>query len=265
MASIPAVPVIKRAPKYGVTSRRDTWWRPQLLTVLGLGSFILYSTWAALQGGDYRFGPYLSPFYSPELLGAEGWFGDFPDWWPGLLASPALLILGGPLTFRTTCYYYRKAYYRSFFADPPACAVQGFKRGYGGETKLFIFQNLHRFAFYIAVGFIVLLTYDAVEAFFFDGAFGIGLGTLIMCANVFFLSLYTFSCHSCRHLVGGSLNSFYKARFGIQRYKLWKIISKINEHHMLYAWCSLISVGVTDIYIRLLATGTISSEPRLFG
>jgi len=30
---------------------------------LGLSTFIVYSTWAALQGQHFRFGPYLSPFY----------------------------------------------------------------------------------------------------------------------------------------------------------------------------------------------------------
>ena len=35
--------------------------------------------------------------------------------------NPALLVLPFPLTFRLTCYYYRKAYYRAFFWSPPAC------------------------------------------------------------------------------------------------------------------------------------------------
>jgi len=38
------------------------------------------------------------------------------------LLSPAFLILIGPLSFRLTCYYYRKAYYRSFWLAPVACA-----------------------------------------------------------------------------------------------------------------------------------------------
>jgi hypothetical protein len=40
-----------------------------LAVFLGLSAFIVYSTWAAMQGPHYRFGPYLSPFYSPELFG----------------------------------------------------------------------------------------------------------------------------------------------------------------------------------------------------
>ena len=72
----------------------------------------------------------------------------FPSWWPWFLpASPAFLILAFPGSFRFTCYYYRKAYYRSFAATPPACAVSALpQKKYKGETALLIFQNLHRYA-----------------------------------------------------------------------------------------------------------------------
>ena len=83
--------------------------------------------------------------------------------------SPALLILGGPLGFRATCYYYRKAYYRAFFLDPPACAVsESGSRNYRGETSFpFILQNLHRYFFYLAILFLCFLWYDAILAFRF--------------------------------------------------------------------------------------------------
>ena len=73
-----------------------------------------------------RFGPYLSPFYSPELFGdsPHSWFGPKPGVWPAWLPfSPALLILPIPGFFRLTCYYYRGAYYKAFWADPPSCTV----------------------------------------------------------------------------------------------------------------------------------------------
>ena len=35
-----------------------------------------------------------------------------------------ILVAWVPLGFRGTCYYYRKAYYRAFFWDPPACAIE---------------------------------------------------------------------------------------------------------------------------------------------
>ena len=43
-----------------------------------------------------RFGPYLSPFYSPEIFGSSphSWFGPKPGFWPGWMPwSPAFLIL----------------------------------------------------------------------------------------------------------------------------------------------------------------------------
>jgi len=99
---------------FGQTMRPDLWWVQPLFVFLGLGAFVVYSTWAALQGRNYYFGPYLSPFYSPEVFGASphSWFGPKPGWWPAwLLFSPALLVLWAPGGFRLTCYYYRGAYY----------------------------------------------------------------------------------------------------------------------------------------------------------
>ena len=47
---------------FGATKRADNWWIQPLFVFLGLSSFIVYATWAALQGQHFRFGPYLSPF-----------------------------------------------------------------------------------------------------------------------------------------------------------------------------------------------------------
>jgi hypothetical protein len=177
-------------------------------------------------------------------------------WWK---FSPALLILAGPLGFRATCYYYRKAYYRAFFFDPPACAVgEPANRKYQGETKFpFILQNIHRYFFYLAVVFILFLWHDVIKAFSFDGHFGVGLGTLVLTTNVILLTLYTFSCHSLRHLAGGKLDCFSCATFGKPRHGAWRGVSFLNERHMLLAWCSLISVGSADFYVRLVASGAI--------
>jgi len=66
---MPTIDVPLEQVRFGQTARRDFWWVTPLLTFLGFSGFIVYSTWAAFQGSNYRFGPYLSPFYSPELLG----------------------------------------------------------------------------------------------------------------------------------------------------------------------------------------------------
>src|SRR5262249_47990914 len=149
----------------------------------------------------FTYGPYLSPFYSPYID------ASFAKGWP-IALTPAMLILPGPASFRLTCYYYRKAYYRAFAMDPPACAVgERNAHRYNGETKLLLFQNLHRFALYVAIGFIVFLAHDA-----FEGVFGwkdgihVGVGSLVMILNVVLLAGYTFGCHSFRHLIGGSVN-----------------------------------------------------------
>jgi hypothetical protein len=106
----------------------------------------------------------------------------------------------------------------------------------------------------VAVVFICLLTWDALLAFRFPDGIGLGVGTIVMWINVIFLAGYTFSCHSCRHLCGGSVNVFSKAP---ARYGLWRFITRLNERHPLFAWLSLVSVGSTDLYIRLVSMGII--------
>jgi hypothetical protein len=239
---------------FGSTLRRDAWWLEILPVIIVLGGFGVYATWRAFEGKFYAWGPYLSPFYSPLI-------DENHHWWK---LSPALLILAGPLGFRATCYYYRKAYYRAFFLDPPGCAVGEGRRSYSGETKFpFILQNIHRYFLYLAILFLGFLWYDAVRGFFFDGQFGIGVGSLVLLANVILLSTYTLSCHSLRHLAGGKLDCFSCATFGKPRHGAWRRLSFLNERHMLFAWMSLFSVGLADFYIRLVASGAIG-DPRLF-
>jgi hypothetical protein len=243
------------------TLRRDLWWAEPLAIVVVLGSFVAYSTWAALQNAHYYVAPYLSPFYSPCLYATclhPTFGGGLPEIrLPGIgILSPAFLILIGPLSFRLTCYYYRKAYYRSFWWAPPACAVRDARAGYSGETGFpLILQNVHRYTWYVAVLFIVVLTWDALLAFRFPDGLGVGVGTLVMWANVVLLALYTFSCHSCRHLCGGGLDVFSTAPV---RHRLWQAVTRLNERHPLYAWVSLFGVGLTDLYVRLLSMGVVA-------
>jgi hypothetical protein len=243
----------------GPSLRKDAWWVEPMLTVIILSSFIAYATWRAFEGKAYEWGAYLSPFYSPFF--DVGWAKA-----AGLsFFTPAMLILPGPASFRLTCYYYRKAYYRAFAWDPPACAVgERAPHRYNGETKLLLFQNLHRYALYVAIIFLVVLWKDAIEAIigWKDGAH-VGVGTLVMFTNCILLTGYTFGCHSFRHLIGGGVNSYSKATLGGMRLGLWKLVSVLNERHQRFAWSSLFSVALTDLYIRLVATGVIT-DTRLF-
>jgi hypothetical protein len=238
----------------GATLRRDAWWVEILPVIVVLGGFGLYATLRAFEGKFYEWGPYLSPFYSPLIDRNHHWW----KW------SPAILILGGPLTFRATCYYYRKAYYRAFFLDPPACAVGESRHSYCGETTFpYILQNLHRYALYLAIIFLAFLWKDAFLAFFFDGKFGVGVGTLVLFVNIILLTTYTFSCHSLRHLVGGKLDCFSCSAFGKPRHTAWRWLTFLNERHMLFAWVSLFSVGLADFYVRLVSSGAIH-DVRIF-
>jgi hypothetical protein len=238
----------------GATLRTDAWWLEPLLVVLVLGAFAVYSTWAALQNAHYYAAPYLSPFYSP-CLAKSCQHVSVPlvgSWWN---LSPAFLILWIPGGFRATCYYYRKAYYRSFFGSPPGCAVRDVARRYSGETRFpFLLQNVHRYFFWLSLPVLAFLWYDAILAFNFGGRFGMGFGTVVLLVNAALLSLYSLSCHSCRHLCGGHANVFSKAP---TKHSLWCAVSRLNERHMLFAWISLIGVGLTDVYVRLLSMGII--------
>ncbi len=263
-----------RPPIAAGNLRKDAWWALPTTVFIVLSAFVIYSTWAALQNAHYFAAPYLSPFYSPCISAKclEPTFGagvGLPEFSLPIIGivSPALLILWGPGLFRLSCYYYRKAYYRSFWMSPPACAVPDGHKRYTGETRFpLILQAFHRYTWYVAVLFIVFLTWDAIRAFSFPlegggSAFGIGVGTLVLWINVILLGLYTFSCHSCRHVCGGNVNQFSKAR---ARYSIWSVVSKLNEKHPNVAWFSLIWVGLTDLYIRLVSMGVIHDFRIIF-
>jgi len=256
--------------RFGETERRDFWWLPPLGTLLVLLAFIVYATWAAFQGDHYHWGPYISPFYSPEVFGdsQHSWFGPKPSWWPAwLLFSPALFILWAPGGFRLTCYYYRGAYYKGFWADPPSCAVGEPRTDYRGERSFpLVLQNLHRYFLYLALLFLFVLATDVWEGCWFTDlstgrtVFGVGIGTLVLAVNVCLLGGYTLSCHSLRHLVGGCLDEIAKAPLRCQMYRG---VSCLNRRHMAWAWASLFWVAFSDVYVRMLSLG-YWSDWRIF-
>ena len=243
---------------FGDTDRKDLWWLPPLSIFLGLSTFIVYATFRVFYNADYvvdnETSAYLlSPLYSPLFL-----LPGLPAW-----VSPAMLVLWAPGGFRLTCYYYRKAYYRSFAMDPVACSVSEKKKNYKGETRLLLIQNIHRYFMYLALVFIVILSVDFVHSVIWPDGFGISIGSLVILGTVVLLGLYTFSCHSLRHLVGGKIDCYSCVAFGKARHSAWKGVSKINKSHMYWAWTSLFMVGFADLYIWLVSSGVIT-DFRIF-
>jgi hypothetical protein len=255
-------------------ARKDNYRAEPLLVAIVFLAFVVYVTYRTFENQFFIAGPLLSPLYSPMILTKWTLFGKH--------ISPAIFILPVPLLFRTTCYYYRKAYYRAFFMDPHACGVKEpfARKDYTGERAFpLILQNIHRYAFYLAAIVMVVLWWDAIWSFTYNSfnyssaafidppgwptamagrQFGVSVGSLVFLVNVIFLILYTFSCHSWRHLTGGCVNCFSKAR---ARHTIWQRISHLNEDHMLWAWCSLFSVALADLYVRCVAAGVIHDIP----
>ena len=257
-----------------ITARWDTfierlpWWAGSVTTVAILGAFTVYTLYIVFVPSDlapavlpvdvaeYE-GYLLSPLYSPPI----------PSPWDWL--SPAIFVLWAPLGFRLTCYYYRKAYYRAFLWDPPNCSGKAQQHeprspeNYDGERNFWIFNNIHRYFLYASIIVVAFLWYEAIKAFFPDG-FAIGVGSLLFLVNVILLSGYTFGCHSMRHLAGGRVDCYSCVRAGNVRRKSFDWITVLNKHHMFWAWVSLFSVWAADVYVRLLISGVIPEDPRIF-
>ena len=243
------------------TLRTDRWWQSPLIVDLGFAAFVIYATVRAFLQNNYYVAEYnyLTPFYSPCI--SKGCVAEASHFWPQIIpdvwfipfAAASLPFL---LLFRLTCYYYRGAYYRSVWQSPTACAVAEPHATYTGETRFpLIIQNTHRYFFYIAGIISVINTYDAIVAFHSPSGFGFGLGNVILVVNVVMLWVYTLSCHSCRHVVGGRLKHFSKHPV---RYWMWTQVSRLNTRHKLYAWVTLGTLMLTDFYVMLVASGTIS-------
>ena len=81
---------------------------------------------------------------------------------------------------------------------------------------------------------------------------------VILVVNAYLLMMYTFSCHSLRHWVGGGLNCFSCSAVTRARKRVWDYVSLWNVNHRLFAWSSLIWIVFTDVYIRLVANGHIT-------
>ncbi|MEJ2579964.1 MAG: hypothetical protein P8Z68_12890 [Kineosporiaceae bacterium] len=217
------------------TLRTDNWRFQPNWTALILYFFILYTIvrlvmnkWYYVAGSGYLT-PVYSPCISEQCVPGASDFGTFVNF-PGQVPIAILIvpILAG---FRGTCYYYRKAGYRSLWFSPKACAVPEPHKKYTGETRFPLSaMNFHRY-------------------------FGFGLGSLIMAVNVGLLWSYSLSCHAARHALGGRINNFSSHPL---RYKMWTFVSRLNPRHGTFAMASLTSVIVTDAYIMAVSAGWIS-------
>jgi len=258
----------------GKTERIDDWWKSPMAIGTYLSIMIVYATWRGFMEADFWFfedfgrsagvqtmyiesegSHVLSPLYSPLIIPGRGEIIGplFPDWL--LWLSPAMIILVVPAGFRGTCYYYRKAYYRSLMANPVACAVSTPYDNYSGETKLFVVQNLHRFFMYLALLWLIILSYDVYASMVFHGpndetSFGISVGTIVLLINVIFLGGYTLGCHSFRHMVGG-ISNLFRGRAGIVQEQCWKTCTKLNKQHSKWAMYSLFWVMFADFYVYM--------------
>ena len=248
---------------FGATNRRDSWAIypvVQAIVFTFCASYLMFSgvIWNPIGGPAYEVDGYLSPLFSPLLV-----FPNMPTW-----LSPGLLILWIPIGFRATCYYYRKAYYRFYFADPPGCAVgePTVHRRFALENAFpFILQNLHRYMLYLAFIPLTFLWLDLLPAFnilpahtVIDERPRIGVGGVLFLVNVILLTGYSLSCHSLRHLVGGRVDCFSCTKARRVRYTLWQRLTDLNRSHMWWAWSSLITVTLADMYVRLLAVGAFT-------
>ncbi len=271
------------------TDRVDGWQVEPILAGLALVVFIIYATFRALQNDPSQFPGthYISPLYTPYLPHWAEMFGlhlPFLEKVPGngnmgWILSPALFILWVPAGFRATCYFYRRVYYRSLFTAPAACAVDvnpkspliallGSGKKYMGEKALpMVLMNLHRYFFYLAAAFIGLHSIDVICSYFSPGFTGIrlGVGSLIITLDVVLLSLYVFSCHSWRHILGGQIDCFSSCPINEARGHAFQRQSILNAKHGLFGWVSLGFVIVADIYLTALSRGIIPANfDRIF-
>ncbi|HZM72946.1 MAG TPA: succinate dehydrogenase [Candidatus Polarisedimenticolia bacterium] len=256
----PLKPVGTARQGWGLTSRLDNWASAPTLqafvfTICATYLVVSGIIWNPLFGTPYDVDGYLSPLFSPLIV-----WPDMPAW-----LSPGLLILWIPIGFRATCYYYRKAYYRFYFSDPPGCAVGEPRvlKHFATENAFpFILQNIHRYFLYLAFIPLAFLWIDVVRAFAPEGSLRIGFGGVLFFVNVTLLTGYSLSCHSLRHVVGGKLDCFSCTRRERARYEAWRWLSFLNRHHMAFAWASLLTVTLADLYVRFLALG-LFADPAI--
>lgn len=174
--------------------------------------------------------------------------------------SPTLIIVPLIGLFRLTCYAFRKDYNRHMFKHPVACPVyervDSEKRNYTGETSMiFKLENYHRYFMYVALAVLPFFYYDLYRSLTFGGGFVLRLGSILMMVDIAALTLYVFSCHAVRSLIGGRKDCFSCMKMPKQRKKTYDIQSMLNAHHETFAWLSLATIILMDLFIRAISVG----------
>jgi len=209
----------RRARISARTLRTDRWWLPPLVTNIGFAAFLIYATFRSFYGKDY-------------------WVDEYHYLTP--FTSPCVSESCVP----------GSSHFGTWLPELPSWIPLGFL-----VLPFLLGFRLHRYFFYAAILVSLVNTYDAVVAFHSPSGFGFGLGNVVLTVNVVLLWAYTLSCHSCRHIAGGRLRHFSNHPV---RYRAWTFISKLNVRHMQLAWTTLGTLVLTDLYVWLVASGTIS-------
>ena len=205
MAGTPLPLLHKRS--FGETSRRDNWWLQPLVVFLGLSAFIVYATWAAFQGDHYTYGPlpvavlFAGPLrrFAARLVRRPRRGGR-----RGCRTRRRFLILWAPAGLPAHLLLLPRRVLQGVLGRPAQLRRGRTAQGLHRREQLAAPHPEHPPLFPVRRGAVHRdARLDAIRAFWFADGFGIGIGTLILCANAILLGGYTFGCHSLRHIIGG--------------------------------------------------------------
>ncbi len=245
------------------TWRLDNWWAQPIVLMISLLVFVVYATYRVwTMGTDVVVAHHGYHYQSPFVA------YNFAQFLPAgidqtafyFLAFPGMLLLPIAGGFRFTCYYFRRAYYRSFVARPGACSTEAWKgKEYKGEKRLLVFQNLHRYFFYMALILWVLHVIAWVKDIFYGGGFYFGVGTFLLLVDITLLGGYVLGCHAFRHLIGGRLDCFSCTSLNQNQNTMWGGVTKLNQKHAFFALASMFSIMIADAYLWYIDSNAVET------
>jgi len=190
------LPVVESG--FGKTLRKDAWWLGPALTFSIISAFLVYATCRAFENNYYEWDR--SSRRSIRRSSRRRAPDPLPHPGPPHLAGPATSVSLATTTVRLL----------PLLRDGPArvrrrrAERSPVQRGDQASPlpESPSLRALPRRAF------LVFLWSDFVRSLFWKDGFSVHVGSIVLLLNCTFLSLYTFSCHSFRHLVGGGLNTY---------------------------------------------------------